>query len=313
MTLSIIVPVYQVVQYLPVCMESILQQTGFSFEVILVDDASTDGCAGMAQDYAASDSRVRYVRHACNKGLSAARNTGLSLATGKFVTFVDSDDYLGPDTLTVAIQTLLQHPEADVLEYPVQVYSGSPRHYTYIPSQEERVESFRDWVERGGYVHSYAWNKIYRRTLWDGISFPEGLYFEDLYTIPGVLQRARAICAVSYGCYYYCVRSTSITGQNSLSKQHDLFYAAWKMYRQFEQAAVVAPAGMDRVYLYVADRQIDYLSMGGALVMPSRRSVGRLLFAPGYSAFQRFKILFYFLIGRHAFPLFVFLKKRFRL
>ena len=92
--LSIVIPVYNVAPYLPACLESVFGQTGFSFEVILVDDASTDNSGSICGEYARRYPQVRYIRHARNGGLSSARNTGLVAARGKYITFVDSDDYI---------------------------------------------------------------------------------------------------------------------------------------------------------------------------------------------------------------------------
>ena len=98
--ISVIVPVYKVETYLPTCVDSILSQTFSDFELILVDDGSPDACGAMCDGYAREDSRIRVI-HQKNGGLSAARNTGLDIAKGEYVTFVDSDDVIAPDCLQV--------------------------------------------------------------------------------------------------------------------------------------------------------------------------------------------------------------------
>lgn len=299
--LSIVIPVYNVAPYLPACLESVFGQTGFSFEVILVDDASTDNSGSICGEYARRDERVRYIRHARNAGLSSARNTGLVAARGRYITFVDSDDFLARDTLTRHMELLRLRPEVDVLEYPVQVYYGTERTYLYQPTgHHSRVETFHDWVERGGYRYSYAWNKIYRRSLWQGITFPEGLFFEDLYVVPLVMQRAKVILTVPTGLYYYRSRSASITTQVSLRKHLDLFHAALELYRRLLAETGWMPETLDRLYLYVMDRQIEVLQAGGKTELPSRRSVVRMFWASGLGMPARFKALLAGMLGRSA-------------
>lgn len=298
--LSIVIPVYNVAPYLPACLESVFGQTGFSFEVILVDDASTDNSGSICGEYARRDSRVRYIRHARNGGLSSARNTGLVAARGKYVTFIDSDDFLAPDTLTVNMELLRTHTDADVLEYPVQVHHGAEKSFCYKPSEQVTVETYRQWVEREGYCYSYAWNKIYRRTLWQGLTFPEGLYFEDLYVVPLVMQRAGKILSVPTGLYYYCSRNGSITTQTSLKKRRDLLHATLEFYQRLTAEGNWSREVLHRLYLHVVDRQIDVLRAGGDVEIPSCRSVICLAGASRVSVAGRCKSLLCGLMGRNA-------------
>lgn len=308
--LSIVIPVYNVAPYLPACLESVFGQTGFSFEVILVDDASTDNSGSICGEYARRDERVRYIRHARNAGLSSARNTGLVAARGRYITFVDSDDFLAKDTLTRHMELLRQRPEVDVLEYPVKVHHGAEHSFYYMPVEHHpKVETFRDWVERGGYRHSYAWNKIYRRSLWQGITFPEGLFFEDLYVVPWVLQRASVILAVPSGLYYYCSRNGSITTRSSVRKCRDLFHASLEFYRHLAAESKWSAHTLNRIYLYVLDRQIDLLRAGGDTEIPARRSSLSMIFSSGLPAASRFKALLSGLFGSKAARVYCFLCK----
>lgn len=298
--LSIVIPVYNVAPYLPACLESVFGQTGFSFEVILVDDASTDNSGSICGEYARRYPQVRYIRHARNGGLSSARNTGLVAARGKYITFVDSDDFLAPDTLTVNMEILREHSEADVLEYPVQIHYGAEKSICYRPSEQLTVETYRQWIEREGYCHCYAWNKIYRRSLWLGLTFPEGLYFEDLYVVPQVMQRARTILAVPSGLYYYCSRNGSITAQTSLKKCRDLLHATLELYQRLTAEGNWSQEVLHRLYLHVMDRQIDVLRAGGDMEIPSCRSVVCMLGASDLSAAARVKSLLGGILGRNA-------------
>ena len=154
--LTIIIPVYNVEEYLDFCLKSIgsKEQTA-DVEIILVDDASPDRSGRLCDEWAAWDARIRVVHCTENGGLSKARNVGIGLATGKYITFVDSDDYLAPDTLEVLTGLLREHPDADVVEYPVHVHHGHEEAYMFVPGHGELTD-YSGWIARKGYYHCYA-------------------------------------------------------------------------------------------------------------------------------------------------------------
>ena len=210
MKLTIIIPVYNVEAYLDFCLKSIARQNVEDYEVILVDDGSPDRSGALCDAWVRKDGRFRVIHCPENRGLSAARNRGLDEARGEYVTFVDSDDYISPHTLQTNMKLLALHPEADVLEYPVCVYHGTAKAYRYTPGTCE-ITDYTGWAHRKGYIHSYAWNKIYKRSLWKSLRFPEGRWYEDVFTIPAVLRQARYILRSDKGLYYYCSRQGSIS------------------------------------------------------------------------------------------------------
>ena len=116
MKLSIIIPVYRAEDTLERCIGSILQQSFTSYELILVDDGSPDACPLLCDEYAGKDSRI-HVIHKENGGLSDARNVGIKMAKGLYITFIDSDDAIGENTLQQLMEELYQHPDEDILEY----------------------------------------------------------------------------------------------------------------------------------------------------------------------------------------------------
>ena len=205
MKLSIIIPVYRVETYLDFCLKSIVQQNVDDCEVILVNDGSPDRSGDICDEWCRKNRNFQVIHCAQNKGLSAARNKGIEKAHGEYITFIDSDDYLSPNTLKSNLELLEKAPDVDVLEYPVCVEHGAESSYHYVPGKGE-VVSFPEWMTRKGYMHSYAWNKLYRRTLWEKKRFPEGKLFEDVYTIPFILQQAGHILRSNRGLYYYCNR-----------------------------------------------------------------------------------------------------------
>ena len=126
MNLSIIIPVYNVEQTLQRCVKSVLEQSFTNYEIILIDDGSTDKSGQMIDSLAETDNRCTAI-HQPNRGLSAARNTGIEIATGNYITFIDSDDFIAPETLTPLMNILETRKGIDLLEYPVLEHHGSPK------------------------------------------------------------------------------------------------------------------------------------------------------------------------------------------
>ena len=201
MKLSIVIPVYRVEGTLDRCVRSVLNQQYDAMEVVLVDDGSPDKCPMMCDKWAQEDPRISVI-HKKNGGLSDARNAGISQATGDYITFVDSDDYLGDGTYTALMQLLAEHPEYDILEFPNTRTALRDCVYTDINDY---------WLKGEAYRHTYAWNKIYRRSLFDDVRFPVGKVFEDVYTLPLLLRKCRTVATTGKGFYHYTVNPQGIT------------------------------------------------------------------------------------------------------
>ncbi len=213
MKLSIIVPVYKVRRYLQNCIESILQQTYTDYELILVDDGSPDNCGAICDRYAQECDKVKVI-HKKNGGLSSARNAGLAVAQGEYITFVDGDDSIASGTYYYNMHILQAHPEIDILEYPVTEFYESPqsRIKSFKPEKISGHENiFIDWIKRKGYEHSYSWNKIYRSELFFFVRFPENESFEDTYTTPILYESCENVYYSDAGFYYYHYHPESIT------------------------------------------------------------------------------------------------------
>lgn len=183
MKLSIIIPVYRTEDTLHRCLESILHQSFTDYEIILIDDESPDNCAIICDEYAQNDKRISVI-HKKNGGLSDARNAGINLAKGDYITFIDSDDAIAENTLQPLINELNTHPDIDILEYPAQERVGHPKEKLLSFQPKEYEDAISYWLEERAYNHTYAWNKIYRRNLFANIRFPKGKNFEDALTIP---------------------------------------------------------------------------------------------------------------------------------
>ena len=206
-TISVIVPVFNVAGYLPQCVDSILSQDYGNLEVILIDDGSTDGSGEICDRYAALDSRVRVI-HQKNGGAAAAKNAGLRLATGEYLAFADSDDYLEPGAYGFLMKVLLENG-ADAVQ-------GSFREVYRNRAEEQRIseeilEGY-DYLLRFPKDFSCAllWNKLYRRALFDGVFFEEGHKIDDEYfTYQGFLQPRKVVRADRI-VYNYRKRASSV-------------------------------------------------------------------------------------------------------
>lgn len=269
MYLSIIIPVYKVKDYLNECLKSIVNQRLNDYEVILVDDCSPDDSGNICDAWTDDNSHFKVIHHSQNKGLSASRNSGLNIATGTYITFIDSDDFIAAGTLKANLELLAQDKNIDVLEYPILINHGSDKAYKFEPSKVESV-TFIEWIKQKGYLHSYACNKIFKRELWKDARFPEGKLFEDMFTIPSVMSKAIQILRSDKGLYYYCYRKGSISNKINPKGVADLLEANLHLYNLLSPRHELTTKDLDDLYLHLCDPQIVHIQMGGKMLIPSR-------------------------------------------
>jgi CDP-glycerol glycerophosphotransferase len=233
--LSIILPMYDVEEYLAECLDSILEQGFTDYELLVVDDGSPDGSRAIAEQYAASDERLRIITRE-NGGLGAARNTGIREAAGEFLTFVDSDDKLAPGALE-ALMTAAQDG-ADIVCGSVLRFADAR---TWPPSWVEEVHAERRTGIRAlDFLpllrNLYTWNKVFRRDFWDecGLWFREGVAYEDQPIITQLFAAATSIDVLPDVVYLYRVRpdQSSISQQVGTMKDLRDRVAAWEATRE---------------------------------------------------------------------------------
>ncbi len=233
-SLSIIIPVYQVEDYIGPCIESVLIQEINDIEIILVDDGSKDRSGYICDMYAKYDDRIKVI-HQENKGLSAARNKGLDMCRGKYITFLDSDDELHLETLSTNLNILLNDPTIDLLEYPIYIYKGAKEAKIWRVEYNRISENVaEEWFKSEGYKHSFAWNKIYKRYLWDNLRFPEGKTFEDIYSIVPIIKRVEHYVVSDLGMYYYNAREGSISRSRTTDQYIQILDAQYYMWQSFK-------------------------------------------------------------------------------
>ncbi len=224
--LSIIVPVYKVERFLVKCVMSICNQTYRNLEIVLVDDGSPDDCPQLCDWLADKDNRIRVV-HKTNGGISSARNAGLDVARGEYVGFVDSDDWLAPDMYTTLVELILRH-DADIAMCAFYYVEGLKMSRSCKKGQKDLLlnrdaalrQLFRDRL-----VKNYLWDKIYKRSLFDGIRFPLGRTYEDIATLYRVFARIQKFAFSNVPGYYYRIHASSITGESmNPVREYDCFH-----------------------------------------------------------------------------------------
>lgn len=263
MKLSVIIPVYRVEATLDRCVESIVGQSFRDMEVILVDDGSPDRCPQLCDDWARRDPRIRVI-HKENGGLSDARNAGIDVATGDYLTFADSDDYLDPSTYhAVAGYLARQSMPIDMVEFPLYRHYGAPWQKRITFEEKVFTTAADYWLKGRAYEHCYAWNKLYRRQLFDDVRFPVGKVFEDVATLPLLLQKARRIVTINEGLYYYCANEQGITATAQGMQLQMLLDAHLQVMHQWCD---------DRYYMHVLNIQMDVCELTGLPpTLPLRR------------------------------------------
>lgn len=221
---SVVVPIYKVEKYLDRCVKSIINQTYKNIEVILVDDGSPDNCPKMCDDYKKKDKRIKVI-HKKNGGLSSARNVGIQNATGKYICFIDSDDYIEKDYVKRMYEVISKEKLDFVVCNYNRVYDNK--------IQKCEVDKFKT----ENFITPAAWNKMYKKSLFDKISFPEGLYYEDLGTFPRLYCHGNKYKIVEGYLYNYVQNSNSIMYQTNnkifdIYKIFDLNYDYIKKYNK---------------------------------------------------------------------------------
>ncbi len=219
---SLVLPVYNIEEYLPTCMDSVLSQTYYNLQIILVDDGSTDGSPKLCDYYAQKDSRV-LVYHKTNGGLSDARNFGISKATGEFISFIDPDDFIDLDYVKYLV-TLIDDYKTDlsICQHRVIFPNGEIKDLGFEGSEVMPSEIAIKRMLYHDVVDTSAWGKLYKRELFEGIEFPFGMNYEDICTTYKLFDRSRSIACGNNSKYSYIIRSSSIVNGVFSIKKLDL-------------------------------------------------------------------------------------------
>ena len=215
--ISVVVPVYNVSKYLKECVDTILKQTYTNLEIILVDDGSTDDSGNICEEYAKKDNRIKVI-HKKNGGLSSARNAGIKIATGKYIGFVDSDDWIDLDMYNKLYKNMKKEKAQISCCNRLLVYSNLEKKYG-TTSYYEVMDSKRaiELMCTYGYIGVSAYTKLYEKDLFNGIEFPDGKKSEDVFIMYKLFEKASTIVYDATPLYYYRQRSGSITTAKNIN------------------------------------------------------------------------------------------------
>ena len=229
--LSIIVPIYNVEKYLSRCIESILNQTFREFELILINDGSTDNFKEICEKYKKIDSRIIVVNKK-NGGVSSARNFGIDISRGEYIGFVDPDDFIDSNMYEILFNIINLYQSDIVIcdYYKVSEYNIKKYEEIQLNNKGIIVENINniDAIERiltVGEKFIFAWNKIYKRRLFENLRYNEGMIYEDEFLAHRILYRCNKVSIINSSLYYYVQRKGSIVNSRFSSKKFDKVYA----------------------------------------------------------------------------------------
>ena len=207
--ISIIVPVYKVEKYIHKCIDSIINQTYSNLEIILVDDGSPDNCAKICDEYALKDERINVI-HQKNMGLSEARNRGIQISKGKYIGFVDSDDYIEPTMFQDLYNALIDN-NADISICNFYIINNKEKvlKNNFKSINYTKIEALKE-ILLDKNIQSYAWNKLYKRELFKNIKYPIGKKYEDIGTTFYLFEKSNKISYIENPEYNYLNREDSI-------------------------------------------------------------------------------------------------------
>lgn len=290
---SIIIPIYNVQQYLQRCLDSVVNQQYTNLEIILVNDGSTDRSLEIAKEYETKDDRIKLISQ-LNKGLSDARNTGLKYATGDYITFIDSDDYVTPDYVSYMYNLLKRNNFNSPLaicslmnvfeETGKKVNMGNNQEYTL--SGEECIEK----MCYQNLVDTCAYAKLGTRELYQNFSFPVGKIFEDIGSSYKLFENSKTVECGFKPKYYYYIRNNSITTRKFDKSKLDLLEMTDQMAKSVKEKYPNLSQAVLRRQVYArfstlnqtmkADKSTDLKQIRSKLIAYIRRNKKKVLMNP---------------------------------
>lgn len=235
--ISVIAPVYKVEKYIKRCIDSILNQTFTDFELILVDDGSSDNCGAICDEYAAEDSRIRVI-HQENAGQAAARNRALDIARGEYIAFVDSDDWVHPYFLEILLGNALKNQA----KISICGHEKVTEFAAFGTLTRDKIRSWTgaEYVQKSflGEIHGKAWllwDKLFHRDCFAETRLPEGRIYEDNATVYKLLYEAEKIAECDEALYYYFQNGDSTVNQAFCRKHLDWLLVPEEMIVYFEK------------------------------------------------------------------------------
>ncbi len=302
---SVIVPIYNVEKFLNECVENILNQTYRDFELILVDDGSTDNCSSICDDLQKIDNRINVI-HKANGGLSSARNAGIEVAKGELITFIDSDDLISE----IYLEQLVFTYEQSSCDIVVSGISSSLKKLNCRVTDKSKIclnnKALKYLLKEK--ISTSACGKLFVKSLFDKINFPEGKIYEDYATIPKIFGVANNVALVDKALYYYRPNDTSITGTIFSDKRMQYFEIAEdiikfldKSYPKYKKNAYCRNTRYAiSFFRQIAKSGFKDESIEKFLVLYVRKNIFRYVFTTRYSVLSKFYGLAIFVCPRLA-------------
>lgn len=245
MKISVIIPVYNVEKYLKRCLDSVINQTYKNLEIILIDDGSTDKSGNICDEYAAKDKRI-IVIHKENGGLSDARNKGLDICTGDYISFIDSDDWIENGFYEYVVNNVKDN---DLLIFDYYITNGKNSKWIKYKNAEVELSKEKCLIELAkAKLQSYTCNKIYKLDLFDNIRFPKGRNYEDQAIIHLIIDKCNKIRYYDKAFYYYYQNLNGIT--------HTVNY---KNYRDFLYVNILRGRFLKKKYPEIYEYHLNYI------------------------------------------------------
>lgn len=214
--LSVIVPVYNVEKYIDDCIKSIINQHYSNLDILLIDDGSKDKCSQICDEYAKMDNRIRVI-HQANQGLAKARNVGIKNAKGKYITFLDSDDFIDVEMYNLLMKIIRKY-NVQIATCGMQVFNDGEKPDKVVYEDKVDIYSREEVIKRylysGQFLDVVSCNKIFDKQLFEDVVYPEGRLFEDFVPITKTILKANKIASLHSNLYFYRKRIGSINNMN---------------------------------------------------------------------------------------------------
>ncbi len=293
--ISVVIPAYKVEAFLDRCLQTVVNQTYSNLEIILVEDGSPDRCPEICDAWANKDPRVRVI-HKTNGGLSDARNAGMSIASGEFVAFVDSDDYLACDMFEKLLEAI-EADKSDIAACAVEMVWEDGRPGQLFTVQKRCVldrEQAQAALLSETLLKQPVWYKLYKREVIQGIPFEKGKYHEDVFWSYQVIGRANRVSLIENVGYYYTQRSDSIMGRGYSLDRLDALEAAEKRYdyiaREFPSLEKRARLKVVSNCIYQGQMALKFLERREQKQVFARLEASRKKYRIHYKDYSNYKI-----------------------
>ncbi|WP_051656611.1 glycosyltransferase [Butyrivibrio sp. AE3004] len=256
--ISVIVPIYNVENYIEKCLKSIVDQTYRNLEIILIDDESPDKCGIICDEYAKKDNRIKVI-HKTNGGLSSARNAALDMITGSWVTCIDSDDYVHPDMIKRLYEAAIKD------NAQISICSHYEEFKDKLLIKDRVYDEVKIWDSHTALiklvedeeVKNYAWGKLYKAELFEGVRYPDGRNYEDIATTYYLFDKVERIVKIPDYLYFYLIRDGGISFNSSTATWHKGCHAT--CIGQEERASYFKTKGYEDLYELSMSKLLPYL------------------------------------------------------